>query len=336
MLPPRLRTSRLLLREFRPADVEPHAAASRDAAAQRFLGGVKTPYEAFTNLATHAGHWSLRGYGGWVVERLEDSAYLGRVGLFGPEGWPGVEVGWKLAPEAWGNGYATEAAAAAMGWAWTALGLPELISLIVPENAPSQRVATRLGEVNTGPIETPFGTADRWRIRRPEGDAPWAFRDATIDDAPRLAALLRASMEGFRAFSPPGWEPPHTPDSELAGMLADPAPRCILSEPGGVLAGHVAWRPSIGARRGPQDPNTAYLGQIYVEPAWWGTELATKLMSFAFDGARATGFKNMTLITPAFQGRARRFYERLGFTTTGPPTDDERFGMPTVEYAIAL
>jgi RimJ/RimL family protein N-acetyltransferase len=278
----------------------------------------------------------LRGYGGWIVARREDGAYLGRIGLFHPEGWPGVEVGWKLAPTAQGHGYATEAAAAAIGWAWTALGLPELISLIVAENEASQRVAQRLGEVNTGPIETPFGSADRWLITRPEGDAPWAFRAATVDDAPRVGALLREAMARFRDFSPPGWEPPEAPDDDFVAMLSDPAPRCVLAEPGGVHAGQVVWRPSVGARRGPEDPDTAYLAQIYVEPAWWGTPLASKLMSFALDGALADGFKRMSLVTPAFQGRARRFYEREGFQTTGPATDDERFGMPTIEYAREL
>jgi RimJ/RimL family protein N-acetyltransferase len=70
---------------------------------------------------------------------------LGRCGLWHPEGWPGLEVGWKLARHAWGHGYATEAAGAAINWAWTVLDAPCLISVIHPENAPSVRVAERLG-----------------------------------------------------------------------------------------------------------------------------------------------------------------------------------------------
>jgi RimJ/RimL family protein N-acetyltransferase len=335
MEPPRLRTDRLLLREYRPSDVEPHARASLDEEAQRFLGGVKAEYDAFTNLATHAGHWALRGYGSWVVAPLDDpDRYFGRIGLWQPAGWPGLECGWKLAPDAWGHGYAPEAARAAIGWAFTALDQPEVISLIDPANGNSQRVAQKLGHENAGPVETPFGTADRWVLRRPDG--AWAFRDATPDDAPRLAHQLREAFARFRDISPPGWEPPPAPDDEIAASLQTPGARCVVSMPGGVLAGHVAWRPSIGARRGPQDAAAAYLGRIYLEPAWWATPLATTLMTFALDGARAEGYARMHLVTPAAAGRARRFYERLGYRTVAPPANDERFGMPTVEYAREL
>jgi RimJ/RimL family protein N-acetyltransferase/ribosomal protein S18 acetylase RimI-like enzyme len=336
MEPPRLRTERLLLREFRPDDVAPHAEMSADPETQRFLGGVKAPYEAFANLATHAGHWALRGYGSWVVERVQDGAFLGRVGLWHPEGWPGCEVGWKLAPAAQGRGYATEAARAAVGWAWTARGFDELSSMIVAENVASARVAERLGEVNTGPVELPIGTCDRWMIRRPEGDAAWAFRDATAEDVPRLARVLREAYARFRAIAPPGWTGPAIDEAEYAARLADPDVRTVVSVPGGVHAGQMSWRPSTATSRGPQDPETAYLSQLYVEPAWWGTELASKLMSIALTGARSAGFKHMSLITPLAQGRARRFYERIGWRTSGPPVLDDPFGLPQIPYAIDL
>lgn len=69
----------------------------------------------------------------------------GRVGLWNPDGWPGLEVGWTLARQAWGAGYATETARAAMGWAWSELRAPRLISLIAVDNARSIHVADRLG-----------------------------------------------------------------------------------------------------------------------------------------------------------------------------------------------
>jgi RimJ/RimL family protein N-acetyltransferase len=70
---------------------------------------------------------------------------IGRAGLWNPEGWFGVEVGWKLDRDVWGHGYATEAAAASLDWAWRALDVDRVLSVIAPENEASLRVAERLG-----------------------------------------------------------------------------------------------------------------------------------------------------------------------------------------------
>jgi RimJ/RimL family protein N-acetyltransferase len=142
---PRLETARLVLRGWRATDIDAYAAMAADPEVMRFLGGVLDRPRAWRQMALHAGHWSLRGYGTWAVERRRDGVLVGRVGLWNPDGWPGLEVGWMLAREAWGQGYATEAGAAAMRWAWTALGAEELISTIDPENVASIRVAERLG-----------------------------------------------------------------------------------------------------------------------------------------------------------------------------------------------
>lgn len=144
-LVPRLETPRLSLRGWRESDFAPHAAMSADEKVMRYLGGVMDGPQSWRNMALYAGHWVLRGYGIWVVERRDDGVMLGRIGLWNPEGWLGLEVGWALARAAWGHGYATEAARTAMEWAWTVLEAERLISLIHPENAPSIRVAERLG-----------------------------------------------------------------------------------------------------------------------------------------------------------------------------------------------
>jgi RimJ/RimL family protein N-acetyltransferase len=336
MRPPRLKTERLLLREFRAEDLGPDFEQAQDPNVQRFLGGVRSEYEAFRTMATHAGHWALRGFGQWAVERRSDGRFVGRVGLWEPPGWPGPEVGWRLAREAWGRGYATEAARAAIGWAWTALGLERLSSMIVAENTASQRVAQRLGHVNAGPCELPVGTCDRWVLDRPPGDGHWALREAVPGDDPRLIEQLREAIARFRDISPPGWTPPDAGDAELRAAQAAPGVRVMLAEPGGVLAGHVLWRPSLSGPTGPDDPVGAYLARIYVEPGWWGSPLATRLMAVAVDQARAAGFARMHLVTPAAAGRPRRFYEREGWRVAGPAAEDPRFGMPTIPYTREL
>lgn len=120
---------------------------SADPEVMRYIGdgGVLDQGQSWREIAMHIGHWVLRGYGQWAVERKEDGASIGRAGLWNPPGWPGLEVGWKLARHAWGRGYATEAGQAAIEWAWHTLDAEELISVIQPDNAASIRVAERLG-----------------------------------------------------------------------------------------------------------------------------------------------------------------------------------------------
>jgi len=142
---PRLETARLVLRGWQESDLDAYAAMSADPGVMRYIGGILDREQSWRQMALHAGHWTLRGYGNWAVERSVDGVLVGRCGLWNPEGWPGLEVGWKLARHAWGQGYATEAARAAIEWAWSVVDAARLISVIHPENAPSARVAERLG-----------------------------------------------------------------------------------------------------------------------------------------------------------------------------------------------
>jgi RimJ/RimL family protein N-acetyltransferase len=142
---PGLQSRRLLLREWRDGDVDAYAEMYADPEVMRFLGGPVAREQAWRHMALLMGHWALRGYGQWVLERRDDGRFVGRAGLWRPEGWPGLEVGWALRRDAWGAGYATEAARTAIGWARDALGADALISIIAPENEASARVARRLG-----------------------------------------------------------------------------------------------------------------------------------------------------------------------------------------------
>lgn len=335
--PPRLLTERLVLRGFEPRDVAPHVASSRDPEVQRYLGGVKDPYEAFSTIAIHAGHWALRGFGSWIVERREDGVPLGRLGLYHPEAWPGVEIGWRFYREGQGRGYATEAARAALGWTWTTQPFDHLISIIHPDNAPSQRLAQRLGHVDRGEVTMPIGvTARCWRIERPSDDEAYNIRPATHDDAERLSAFIGAAFEDYISISPPGWTPPPPDLAVEHEAIAAADARSFVSEPGGVLAGVVAYRAASASRLQSDDPGLVHFQRLFIHPGWQGSGLAQRLHHLAVDDCRGRGFTKMVLFTPYAQGRARRFYERNGWTHVADDFADERFGMPTSSYTYDL
>ena len=101
--------------------------------------------DAWRHMAMVAGHWSLLGYGRFAVELKATGAFVGRVGLWFPEGWPEIECGWAIHPDHWGHGYATEAAAETLRLGFARLHLPHIISLVRPDNPRSARVAEKLG-----------------------------------------------------------------------------------------------------------------------------------------------------------------------------------------------
>ena len=146
---PTLTTDRLALRPFRDDDLAPFTEVLR---AKEVRGSLHLPADvgpgrAFTEMAAWLGQWQLRGTGHWALEERATGALVGRAGLHRPgwEDWPGVEVGWALHPRYWGRGYATEAGARAVSYAFAHLGLPEVFSVILPANHRSQAVARRLG-----------------------------------------------------------------------------------------------------------------------------------------------------------------------------------------------
>ncbi len=140
-------TERLVLRAFRQTDLDAYATMCGDPEVMRYIGDGHTLSrdEAWRNMALIIGHWHLRGFGLWAVEERRSGAFVGRVGCWQPEGWPGLEVGWALDRAFWGKGYATEAALHAIDFAFNHLGQDRVISLIQPGNSNSVAVALRLG-----------------------------------------------------------------------------------------------------------------------------------------------------------------------------------------------
>lgn len=104
-------------------------------------------------MAFLVGHWTLRGYGYFAAEDKATGDYVGRVGFSNPTGWPGFELGWTIAPSHQGKGLASEAATRLLDYAFNDLGERHVISLIHPDNAPSRRVAQKLGEKIEGETE---------------------------------------------------------------------------------------------------------------------------------------------------------------------------------------
>jgi RimJ/RimL family protein N-acetyltransferase len=142
-----IETTRLLLRPFNHDDIQNYASWLANKQIMQFIGDGQTRNykEAWNNLAWICGHWTLRGYGLYAVEEKQSGQVIGRIGLFYPEGWPGVELTWLLDCDYWGKGYATEGAQVCMKYAFDTLNLDQVISLIRPDNKKSLAVAKRLG-----------------------------------------------------------------------------------------------------------------------------------------------------------------------------------------------
>jgi RimJ/RimL family protein N-acetyltransferase len=152
---PSLETERLILRPPREEDLDGWATLMADEETARFIGGPMTRSAAWRAMAAMTGSWPLKGFGMFSVIEKASGRWIGRVGPWQPEGWPGSEVGWALVRDAWGRGYAQESAQAAIDWVFDALGWTEVIHIIAPDNLASQRLAERLGAANAGPTRLP-------------------------------------------------------------------------------------------------------------------------------------------------------------------------------------
>lgn len=150
---PEVTTQRLLLRGWRESDKAPYAALNADPTVMRHFPATLTREQSDQMVDRIVASWEARSFGLWAVERLDDGAFIGFVGLVMPN-WeaaftPCVEVGWRLAHAQWGNGFAPEAALAALRFGFENVELPndEIVSFTTKPNVNSQRVMQKIGMV---------------------------------------------------------------------------------------------------------------------------------------------------------------------------------------------
>ena len=168
-------------------------------------------------------------------------------------------------------------------------------------------------------------------------------RPAGADDIDALLATLQAGFDSYADFAPPGWEPPR-PDRDLTmGILERPSTWALLASVDGRPVGHVAFTPARGDPFSDPDgwrdaeavPGKAHLWQLFVVPEHWGAGIAGPLHDAAIEAMREQDYERARLFTPAAHGRARRFYERRGWTA-GPVMDDSDLGLALVQYEREL
>lgn len=151
--PPIIHTPRLTLRPWQDEDLHAFAALNADPRVMEFLPRPLDRGESDALAARIRDHFGRHGFGLWAVEVPGIAEFIGFVGLsipgFDAHFTPCVEVGWRLAFEHWGRGYATEAARASLDFAFDRLGLDEVVSFTVPTNRRSRGVMERIGMTRT-------------------------------------------------------------------------------------------------------------------------------------------------------------------------------------------
>jgi GNAT superfamily N-acetyltransferase len=161
-------------------------------------------------------------------------------------------------------------------------------------------------------------------------------RIADPADAATLVATVGEAFDGYRAWAPAGWSPPEE-GGEFTSRLAEALSRadvwCLVAESSGEPVGHVALSSTTYIQPEPAPPGMVNLWQLFVRPAWQGIGVASVLLQAAITEAEHRGFVRVRLWTPSGAVRARRFYEREGWTLTGDGRGESLLGLPIVEYA---
>jgi RimJ/RimL family protein N-acetyltransferase len=146
---PELQTARLRLRRWAAADREPFAALNADPLVMEYFPGLLTRQQSDSLIETIERGFEQRGFGLWAVEVRATESFIGFTGLNEPSleahFTPAVEVGWRLARAAWGEGYASEAASASLAFGFEEIGLAQIVSFTSAVNMRSRAVMERVG-----------------------------------------------------------------------------------------------------------------------------------------------------------------------------------------------
>ena len=165
------------------------------------------------------------------------------------------------------------------------------------------------------------------------------LRPATTADADGLAEVVWEGFDSYRSFAPAGWTPPDRLELAIGiavRLRAGDQQAWVAVDERDRVAGQVAYVPAGRARHPVDDPRLAHLGQLFVRRAHWGTGLAARLLNIALADAARHSYTAMRLFTPVGHTRARRFYEREGWTERGAPMLEEPLGLELVEYRRPL
>lgn len=174
---------------------------------------------------------------------------------------------------------------------------------------------------------------------------PIITRPVTLDDVDQTLRHVQAGFDSYVEFAPSGWRPPMAAAEReaTAQLLADPATWALLALAGGTPVGHVAFYPgreratdrTVPVFSRPLLPGLAHFWQLFVVPEWWSRGVGSVLHEQAIAAIRARGFDTARLFTPSRHVRARRFYERRGWS----PLDEEwhdGLQLRLCEYRLAL
>ena len=154
-----IKTERLLMRRWRDADREPFAALNADPQTMAYFPSTRDRAASDAFADEIEARFEQQGFGLWALEIVSTGQFIGFTGLNPmPAGMPGaggMEIGWRLDRHAWHQGFATEAARAALGVAFDGIGLPEIWSMTAVLNEPSQAVMRRIGLTEKARFDNP-------------------------------------------------------------------------------------------------------------------------------------------------------------------------------------